>query len=200
MPRDVDALLFDLGGVVLNNDLNRVYERWAQHAGGDAALIRDRMRFNEHHDRYERGEISGAVWFAHLRELLGIDITDAQFLDGWNNIFIGEMPGIADILTRAKKNFALYAFSNTNADHEIAFTKRFAGVIAHFQFIFRSSRIGMRKPDRAAFAHVVKEMGVPASRIIFFDDLLENVEGARASGLKAVHVKSVDDIAAAIPA
>ena len=38
-------------------------------------------------------------------------------------------------------------------------------------------------------------MGVPASRIVFFDDLAENIEGARARGLKAVHVTSPADIA-----
>ena len=37
--------------------------------------------------------------------------------------------------------------------------------------------------------------GVPASRIVFFDDLAENIVGARASGLKAVHVTSTADIA-----
>ncbi len=32
---------------------------------------------------------------------LGIGITDAQFLEGWNAIFAGEMPGIAALLARA---------------------------------------------------------------------------------------------------
>ena len=43
----------------------------------------------------------------------------------------------------------------------------------------------MRKPDAEAFDHVVGAMGVPASRIVFFDDLAENIKGARARGLKA---------------
>ena len=47
----------------------------------------------------------------------------------------------------------------------------------------------------AAYDHVVKAIGVPASRIVFFDDLAENIEGARARGLTAVHVTSPDDVA-----
>jgi glucose-1-phosphatase len=43
-------------------------------------------------------------------------------------------------------------------------------------------------------------MGVPASRVVFFDDLAENVEGARARGLKAVLVKSSRDVADALTA
>jgi putative hydrolase of the HAD superfamily len=47
---------------------------------------------------------------------------------------------------------------------------------------------------------VVKAIGVPASRILFFDDLAENVEAARARGLNAVQVKSSADVAHALDA
>jgi putative hydrolase of the HAD superfamily len=66
--------------------------------------------------------------------------------------------------------------------------------------MFLSSTIGLRKPDAEAFDHVVKAIGVPASRIVFFDDLAENIEGARARGLTTVHVTSTADIAAAFVA
>jgi putative hydrolase of the HAD superfamily len=66
--------------------------------------------------------------------------------------------------------------------------------------MFLSSAIGLRKPDAAAYDHVVKAIGVPASRIVFFDDLAENIEGARARGLTAVHVTSPDDVARALTA
>jgi putative hydrolase of the HAD superfamily len=60
--------------------------------------------------------------------------------------------------------------------------------------------MGLRKPEAAAYDHVVKAIGVPASRIVFFDDVAENIEGARARGLAAVHVRSPDDIARALAA
>jgi glucose-1-phosphatase len=63
-----------------------------------------------------------------------------------------------------------------------------------------SSTIGLRKPDAAAFDHVVKAIGVPAERIVFFDDLADNIEGARARGLVAVLVTSPDDVANALKA
>ncbi len=42
--------------------------------------------------------------------------------------------------------------------------------------------------------------GAPASRIVFFDDLAENIEGAKARGLIGVHVASPDDVANALTA
>jgi putative hydrolase of the HAD superfamily len=47
---------------------------------------------------------------------------------------------------------------------------------------------------------VVNAIGVPAERIVFFDDLAENIEGARGRGLIAVHVTSPDDVANALAA
>jgi len=40
--------------------------------------------------------------------------------------------------------------------------------------------------------------GVSADRIVFFDDTRENIEGAQARGLQAVHVKSGADLADAL--
>ena len=135
-----------------------------------------------------------------MRASLGIGISDAQFLEGWNAIFAGEMPGIAPLLERAGKRLPLYAFSNTNSAHVDHFSVAYAGVLGHFREIFLSSSIGLRKPNAATFDHVVNAIGVPASRIVFFDDSAENIEGARARGLAAVHVTSPGDVAETLAA
>jgi glucose-1-phosphatase len=135
-----------------------------------------------------------------VRTALGIEITDAQLLEGWNATFIGEMDGIAPLLAQAAQHLPLYAFSNTNTAHAAHFSQHYAEVLGHFRELFLSSSIGLRKPHRAAYDHVVQAIGMPASRILFFDDLIENVEAARAAGLQAVHVKSSRDVADALAA
>jgi glucose-1-phosphatase len=199
-PTSSDALLFDLGRVVLDIDFNKALACWAGHAACEPADLADRFPRGEIYHRHERGEISDAEYFADLRTSLGIAISDAQFLEGWNAIFAGEMPDIARLLARAAKRLPLYAFSNTNGAHVEYFSVAYADVLGHFREIFLSSTIGLRKPDAAAYDHVVKAIGVPAKRIVFFDDLAENVEAARHSGLTAVHVTSPGDVAAALAA
>ena len=200
-PGSADALLFDLGRVVLDIDFGRVTACWAGHAAcAPAALAARFSARDEIFRRHETGEISDAEFFEYLRASLGIGISDAQFLEGWNAIFSGEMPGIAPLLARATKWLPLYAFSNTNAPHVAHFSNAYADVLGHFREIFLSSTIGLRKPDAAAYDHVVRAIGVPASRIVFFDDSAENIEGAQARGLIGVHVKAPDDVAAALAA
>jgi glucose-1-phosphatase len=200
-PGSADALLFDLGRVVLDIDFNKVLACWAGHAGCEPAQLVERFSSRaEFFHRHETGEISDAEFFGALRASLGIGISDAQFLEGWNAIFAGEMPGIAPLLARAGKRLPLYAFSNTNSAHVDHFSVAYAGVLGHFREIFLSSSIGLRKPNAAAFDHVVKAIGIPASRILFFDDSAENIEGARARGLAAVHVTLPGDVAEALAA
>jgi HAD superfamily hydrolase (TIGR01509 family) len=200
-PGTADALLFDLGRVVLDIDFSKVVACWAGHAGCEPAHLVGRFSWrDEFYQRHEKGEISDAEFFAALRALLGVELSDAQFLEGWNQIFAGEMPGIAPLLQRAAQRLPLYAFSNTNRAHEAHFLKAYADVLGHFRKIFLSSTIGLRKPDAEAYDHVVKAIGVPAARIVFFDDLAENIEGARARGLTAIHVTSTRDVAEALAA
>ena len=200
LPHSADALLFDLGRVVLDIDFSKALTCWATHAGCTPADLAARFVREEPYRQHEIGKIDDAAYFESLRATLGIGITDAQFLEGWNAIFAGEMPGIAPLLARAAKRMPLYAFSNTNRPHVEHFSKAYADVLGHFREMFLSSTIGLRKPDAAAYDHVVKAIGVPASRILFFDDLAENIEGARACGLTVVHVTSPHDVAKALAA
>jgi HAD superfamily hydrolase (TIGR01509 family) len=195
LPTSADALLFDLGRVVLDVDFNRSLACWAHHAGCEPEHLVGRFSAGEAYQCHERGEISDAEFFASLRTSLGIEVTDAQFLEGWNAIFAGPMPEIEPLLARAARSLPLYAFSNTNRAHEAHFSKSYAAVLGYFRKLFLSSTIGLRKPEAEAYDHVIREIGVPAERIVFFDDLAENVEGARARGLIAVQVTSIRDIA-----
>jgi FMN phosphatase YigB (HAD superfamily) len=194
----VDALLFDLGNVVIDIDFNRAFARWAAHAGCDVAHLRTRFSVDEACRRHEIGAISDSAYFASLRASLGIALSDAQLLDGWNAIFIGEAPGIAALLAQAAAQMPVYCFSNTNPAHEAHWSTQFAGTLRHFRKIYVSSTIGLRKPDAAAFRFVSTDIGAPPERILFFDDNLANVDGARACGLQAVHVRTPADIVAAL--
>src|ERR1700687_6186623 len=116
-PGSADALLFDLGRVVLDIDFDKTLACWAGHAGCEVAQLAGRFARDEIYRRHEKGEISDAEFFEGLRASMGIGISDAQFLEGWNAIFAGEMPGIEPLLKRAAGRVPLYAFFDTNGAH-----------------------------------------------------------------------------------
>ena len=202
MKKNVDVLLFDLGRVIIDLDPASAHARWAELAGVPIGHIDKRIAArvvgSKPFSRHERGEISDAAFFAHLRRELEIDLTDDQFADGWNAIFIGEMTGIRRVLSGVQGKLPLYAFSNTNTAHQAYWSTTFSELLTPFRKIYVSNEIGARKPEAAAFQAVVADMGVAADRVLFFDDNAENVSGARACGLLAVQVATAVEVEQAI--
>jgi putative hydrolase of the HAD superfamily len=196
--KPADALLFDLGGVVMGLDWQRAFQRWSRASHVPAEAHATLYAFDEPYERHERGEIDAAEYFASLRHSLGIDIPDDEFHAGWSAIFTEPIHETVALLEKLRDRVPLYAFSNTNRAHHAVWARKFAPALKNFRRVFVSSEIRLRKPERASFDYISREIGVPHSRILFFDDTPVNVEGARAAGLQAVLVKGPDDVENAV--
>ena len=190
------ALVFDLGGVLIDIDLRRAFGAWGAAAGVASADIASRFSVDEPCCAHERGEIDDQAYFAHLRRVLRIEISDEAIGAGWNAIIGEPLPGIEAIVERLAREFPLYVFSNTNPAHVAHFTPRLARLFAHFRRVFTSCDLGERKPHAAAFARLAAAIGAPAARLVFFDDMEDNIAGARRAGLRAFHVRSPAEIEA----
>jgi len=193
-----EALLFDLGGVVITIDFGRCFQHWGDSSGRSADDLASLFAFDSAYEDHERGAIDTVSYWASVRQALELDLADEAMFAGWNDIYVGTDPEVLSLLSRASTELPLYAFTNTNPAHQAVWAKRFATELDVFEKIFVSSELGHRKPDRAAFEAVVASIGVPASQIMFFDDGPENVEGAEAAGLHAVHVTSADSVRAGL--
>ncbi len=198
MTAPADALLFDLGGVLIELDWDAMFAHWARASGIEAGVLRGRFGFDEPYERHERGEIATPEYFAALRTRMGFALGDADIAEGWGRIFPRAVPDTIALLERLAARVPLYLFSNTNPAHQAVWQRDFAHHLRPFRRMFTSCEIGVRKPERRAFEHVAREIGVPAPRILFFDDTLENVHAARAAGLQAVHVRSPGDVRSAV--
>ena len=195
---DIDALVFDFGGVLVAIDFDRTIARWAELAGVPFAGLKRRFSHGEAYQRHERGEIGAPAYFAALREELGVALDDEQLADGWGQVFVGEIAPTIALLPHLAQRIPTYLFSNTNATHYELIVARFGESLRPLAGHFLSSSMGLRKPERAAFEMLAREIGVAPGRILFFDDLEENVAGARTAGLNAVRVRSPADVRGAV--
>ncbi|KAB8232659.1 60S ribosomal uL18 domain-containing protein [Aspergillus alliaceus] len=127
---------------------------------------------------------------------------DAEFLF-WEMMRISRTPDpyMAPALRKLKASgkFILGALSNTvvfpdghpyNVDE--------SGVKGHFDFFISSAHTGLRKPDPKIYQFAIREMNrlagekglgeVGASDVVFFDDIGENLKGAKKAGMRTVKV------------
>lgn len=187
-----------MGNVLVGIDFGRVLRRWAELAGVAPEALAPRFTHGAAYQAHERGEIDAAAYYASLREELGVDLDDAALEDGWNAVFLEPIAPTIELVHRLAPRLPQYLFSNTNATHHARWSKLYGHSLAPLRGHFVSHRMGRRKPEPAAFEHVVREIGVPPEGVLFFDDLPANVEGARAAGMQAVIVTAPADVARAL--
>ena len=83
-PRTIAALLFDMGGVLFEIDFDRALQTWQPWSRLSIGALRQRFKMDAAYEQHERGEIDAAAYFAHLREVLELEATDAETALGWN--------------------------------------------------------------------------------------------------------------------
>ena len=197
-PSRVEAIVYDMGNVLVEIDFAWVIARWAALAGVAPESLARRFSHGPAYQAHERGEIGAAAYYASLRAELGVDLDDAALEDGWNAVFGSPIEPTIALVHEVAPRLPQYLFSNTNAVHHAHWSRLYEGKLGPILGHFVSHRIGKRKPEPASFEHVAREIGVPIERVLFFDDLPANVEGARAAGMQAVVVRSPADVAAAL--
>lgn len=190
----IEALLFDLGGVVIDISVERALQSWQPRSRLSIDQMRGRLAIDELFKQHERGQLEASRYFDHLRRLFELDASDQDIAAGWNAILVGEIAESVNVVHCARRHLPCFAFTNTSPTHQAVWTRAYPNVVSAFDRIFASSELGLRKPERAAYDAVAGEIGVRPEAILFFDDTQENVEGAREAGLQAVHVRGPADI------
>jgi len=192
------ALLFDLGGVVIDIDIERMLRHWMPHSRLSFREMQQRLNMDEPFRQHERGELDAVSYMAHLARSFELDTDTDTVAVGWNAILVDEIPATLDLVEQVRERVPCYAFSNTSAIHRDVWSSRFPRVSRAFHQLFLSFEMGLRKPERAAFDAVAAAIGVAPGSILFFDDTEENVAGARVAGYDTVHVQSPRDVHGAL--
>lgn len=195
---NIRALLFDLGGVIIDVDFMRTLRFWAEAAGISPESLADRLGPDQYFEQHERGELRCDDYFCMLREQHFPGLSDQQLRDGWNATLGEEIPGVRDLVRQLAANIPVYVFSNTNPTHQRSWERSCAETLKHFREVFVSSDIGHRKPEIEAYADVAARIGCETGQILFFDDNPDNVKGARAAGMHSARIREHADLERAV--
>ncbi|MFK7861523.1 MAG: HAD family hydrolase [Granulosicoccus sp.] len=190
----IKALLFDLGGVVLEVDFTKVFHSLASISALDAKEIKHQFSMDWHYQQHERGGIEASEFFQHLRHTLQLTATDDEIAQAWNDIFGRQMTASLDAIDTISNEIPCYGFSNTNRTHQTYWEYHYPRIPTTFVKLFVSSEIGLRKPDASAFEFVLREMSVEPEEVLFFDDTQENIDGAKRLGIQTILVTGADTV------
>jgi HAD superfamily hydrolase (TIGR01509 family) len=185
----IEVVLFDVGGVLVQ--LGGV-EHFGQMIGeGDEGEIWHRWLHSPWVRRYERGRCTRHEFAVGMVEENDLAIGPDEFLDAFLSWPLGLLSGAESLVRELAEDVHASCLSNSNEAHW--HEQRDAHVLkALFPDPFLSFELDLIKPDREMFAHVIEAVGCPAQNILFLDDNVINVDGARALGIDAQCVVGVD--------
>jgi HAD superfamily hydrolase (TIGR01509 family) len=179
----VEAIVFDLFGVIAAFDKDSLPERLARHCSDP-----DDARRRLHGLMARREIITGAVTLAQVHRRLvqahGLTLTYPQFEEAWLAPCSWPMPGMADLVTALSGTHRLVLLSNVDSYYwQVA--RAMQPELDSFKELLVSCDLGFAKPDPEAFLRASQAAGTQPEQCLFVDDTRANVEAARALGFQA---------------
>ncbi len=188
-------IIFDLGGVIIDLDFDSAYREFSKLSGHSEEEVRSLTSGLTYFADFEKGTISATQFRNELRSLLNIPGNDEYIDNAWNSLLGGIPPERLQLLKTLKRHYKLIALSNTNEIHVKEFNKivsRELGSMGsfedHFDVIYFSHQMKMRKPDEEIYKAVLEEQQLLPQETLFIDDNADNINGAASTGLNTYHL------------
>lgn len=189
MQKAFKAVLFDLGGVLIDIDYRATERAFEELGVSDFKERYTQLAQNELFDRFECGEISPQHFVNLVLPFAQSGTSPNQVVAAWNAM-LGSFPlEKIRLLERLSSTTPLFMLSNTNELHWIEVKRAWQKVTTQpmqhfFSAIYLSHEIGKRKPHPETFEWVCKQMGFEPADVLFIDDSPQHIEGATQAGLQ----------------
>ena len=200
----IEAVIWDFGGVITTSPFE-AFARFERELPPD--IIR-RTNANNHWQnawaRFERAEVDVETFdqlFAAESRALGAEVRGKDVLP----LLSGDLrPEMVEALRRVRRHFKTGCITNnlpansigSMADRALYVTE----VMAQFDHVIESAKIGLRKPDPRIYQMMTEALGVKPDHCIYLDDLGVNLKPAREMGMITIKVLNASQAIAELEA
>jgi putative hydrolase of the HAD superfamily len=190
----IEAVIWDFGGVLTSSPFE-AFARFESENGLPKDLIR-RVNATDHHTnawaKFERAEIGldefDALFAAESRAL-GAAVRGKDILP----LLAGDLrPSMVAALKAVKARFKTGCITNNlpaNQTGSAGGRSIYAAeVMALFDHVIESAKLGIRKPDPRIYEMMTQALGVDPRNCVYLDDLGVNLKPAREMGMTTIKV------------
>ena len=192
----IEAVIFDFGGVITSSPFD-AFTRFETERGLPADIIRRTNAANHLENawaKFERAEVDLDAFdklFAAESLALGAEVRGRDVLP----LLSGDLrPEMVEALRRIKARFKTGCITNNLPNNAIRNANGrsiyVAEVMALFDHVIESAKIGLRKPDPRIYQMMVAALGVDPKNCVYLDDLGVNLKPARDMGMTTIKVLS----------
>ena len=190
----IEAVIWDFGGVLTTSPFE-AFSRFELERGLPTDIIRRTNATNHWENawaKFERAEVDLDAFdqlFAAESQALGAEVRGKDVLP----LLSGDLrPEMVEALKRVKTKFRTGCITNNLPANVIGSlggrSLYIAEVMALFDHVIESAKIGLRKPDPRIYRMMVEALGVDPKRCVYLDDLGVNLKPARDMGMTTIKV------------
>lgn len=191
---NIEAIIFDLGGVIINIDFNLTLQALEQYTNkklGEGEYLTKHPIFYE----FETGKISENDFFGQLQSIYHLQASRAELVKAWNALLLDIPESRVELIASLSNKYQTFILSNTNSTHlfEVENILRQQTKANSLNDIvhkpYYSFQMQKAKPEAAIYRQVIEENNLTPQKTLFVDDSLANLEGAKTLGLQTLHIK-----------
>ncbi|MFL6204690.1 MAG: HAD-IA family hydrolase [Acidimicrobiales bacterium] len=195
----IRAAFFDFGGVILSSPFE-AFNGFEERNGLPRDLIRTINSTNPDTNawaRFERNEVAFDefcdLFEAECREA-GYEVAARELMP----LLAGEIrPAMVEAVRRCRERLVTACLTNNWVSFDDLPSAARAGgrndALGLFDHVIESSKVGVRKPDRAFYELACDVCEVQPAEVVFLDDLGVNLKPAAAMGMTTIKVVDPDD-------
>ncbi len=194
--KNIQAVIFDFGGVILNIDYQRTTDAFGALGLKSFDEIYSKARQTDLFDLFETGQMSAQHFINHLLGFLPAGTSPNQVVAAWNSMLLNFPLEKLDFLQKLKSRKRIFLLSNTNEIHVQAFKRKLKAqsgeesLHAYFEQVYFSNELGKRKPDPETFRYICTENHLEPEKTLFIDDSIQHIKGAASIGLQTFHFQT----------
>ncbi|MFI3269157.1 MAG: HAD family phosphatase [Rikenellaceae bacterium] len=196
--KGIKAVIFDLGGVVLDLDYDRCIRSFEEIGFEGAQRYVSCYHPMEIFGALERGEVSTEEFCDELRKMSGKTMSNEEIFWAYQAILIDiPVKKLRDMISLRERGYRVYALSNMSQVMlprvEELFECDGLKMGDYFDEIFISSQMGLMKPDRRIYETVIERTGLEPQQMLFIDDGEKNITAARELGFMVYLAEARED-------
>ena len=201
--KNVKAIIFDLGAVILNINYQNTIDGFEKLGVKNTTSFYSKKTQTHLFNQIETGKISQKEFLLQLQKETS-DASIQQVKNAWNAMLLDLPEERIKLLKSLTQNYAIFLLSNTNALHICEFkrklgNKEYAEFYNLFDKVYYSHKIGFRKPQAEAFTIILKQNKLSAHEVLFIDDSPQHIEGAKKLGIQADHLQDNEEVTTLFP-
>lgn len=194
IPNHYRALIWDMGGVLVRNMDPSIRGKLAAPYGMTYMDLENLFFGNEVAVKASIGQATEADSWKYVQNKLNIPAEKMpEFIDTFYSCDKFDQDLYAFTM-ELKPRYLVGLLSNAYPETRASLARRFPHFYDLFDATIFSAEVGMAKPNPQIYHLMLDRLEIEPQAGVFVDDFIENVEGARAVGMHAIHFRSSQQV------